>query len=239
MPNQEVVVWKVLKDIHNGVRVDEMKKKYRLTSDGLRGLFKQLEDAGLLERVDTKSGQRFVLAKKRRISIAQISDDIRSGMNNAQLGEKYKLSSQALQRLYAKLTAVGAVGRSELYGRFVDEEGICLEASEKCRRSPRKYPAFAIPVQETEDPDSRGWILDISERGVKIRGISAEVGEFKTLAVAADYLAGLSPFVFDAECRWVEQDEDDHVVAGFEIPELSDRNLEHLLNVIQALTLGE
>ncbi|MDQ1238886.1 MAG: hypothetical protein QG577_1071, partial [Thermodesulfobacteriota bacterium] len=61
------------------------------------------------------------MSPKRRIKGNEIVADIKGGMTDQRLMEKYKLSEQALKNIFRKLVDAGAILESELQERIPPE----------------------------------------------------------------------------------------------------------------------
>ena len=93
--------------------------------------------------------------------------------------EKYKFSSRGLQRVFARLVDSGAVMAADLSGRSIShDDSVTLK---KVRGSIRALPILSIEIHEKNNPQIMGRIRDLSEVGVGVRGLEAEVGELKSL----------------------------------------------------------
>ena len=85
----------------------------------------------------------------------------------------------------------------------------------------------------------RGTVKDITEKGLAVRGIEADVGELKTLAILGDDIGIIDPFELMAECRWVgSEGSEGQSVAGFQVIAISDQDLQRLQEFIDFLDLG-
>ena len=118
--------------------------------------------------------------------------DIRSGMSNEGLTEKYRISSDKLSSVFKKLVDAEAMDASELEGR----EGWPPEPVKPqfIRSRPRQYVVFPLPVYDTDDLGEEGFVKDINELGMQVTGIKAKVGEAKSLLIQADEFADVYPF---------------------------------------------
>ena len=110
MAGREILLWEVLKFMRLGVDHATLKRKYNLSEEGLKDLYRQLAEAGFLEW----TGEEFIVAAKRRIDTKELVADIRSGVSDVELMEKYKLSSRGLQRVFTKLVDSGSVTSADL-----------------------------------------------------------------------------------------------------------------------------
>jgi len=159
-------------------------------------------------------------------------------MSDAQLQDKYKLSSVGLQKAFTKLVDAELLKPSEIQGRLpgyqspIGVEGVRVLA--------RNFLAFPVPVYEVESLLVQGEIIDITEKGLQVAGIEAEPQETKTFLIRADEFLDIYPFVFEARCQWVRREEpDDRCVAGFEIVDISEMGLEELRRLIGVLAIRE
>lgn len=177
------------------------------------------------------------MANKRVIKAKDIMTDLRGGLTNSGLMEKYQLSAKGLASIFNKLIRAEAVRIGELDHRMPNAaDTVALEES---RCYARKYLAFRLLVHGATNPSPEGRIRDITERGLQIVGIPASAGDKKTFLIEPTDFVDLIPFKFEAECRWSKLEvEREQTIAGFQITEISDDSLERLRNLIQALTLG-
>jgi hypothetical protein len=173
---------------------------------------------------------------KRKIEAKSFVDDIRSGMSNLELMEKYHLSSKGLLSAFNKLISSQAMEEDELTGRIpLLDDTIDIDHA---REFPRCYPALGLPIYDEKDSDEEYHVVDLTEKGVQVLGMAARVGDLKTLVIKAGGLdERIKPCVFDAECRWVKAGQKKGTpIAGFEITYVSDKDLRVLLQIIRLLT---
>lgn len=175
---------------------------------------------------------------KRQINGREIAQDLRSGMDDQELREKYALSANALQTIFKKLMTVKAISHSELYERSASYR----ESIERVRK--RKYPRaelnIRVPIYEL-GTGAKGILRDISEEGLRIAGIEARVGQAKTLQIPVDTCLESNPLLVMAECKWVEirGGGKEYFVAGFQIMDLTESDSEILRNFIGYLLFSE
>ncbi len=176
------------------------------------------------------------MTEKRRVRAKDVVSDIRAGLTNLQLREKYRLSSQGLESIFVKLVEAKAVRESELdYRVQVADDGVGLDTQ---REITRNYVFVRLPVYGAENLTVEGQVRDITEKGLQVAGLSVIVGDCKTLVLQADDFADIHPFVLEAQCRWVRRQTDrQETSAGFEIVDFSEGSLQELRKLIQALTL--
>jgi hypothetical protein len=172
------------------------------------------------------------------IEVETVVLDIRSGMIDSELMEKYHLSAKGLRNLYERLMKSEGVTIDDLSRRAVFlDDSVDTEAR---REIPRHYLAFLLPVHEEEHPEIKGWVVDLNDRGLCIRGMDAAAGEKKRLVISRKKFFELERIVLEAECRWhgSEGPEADPV-AGFRIADISEDNLRRLREFIKTITLGD
>ncbi len=233
MCGREISVWEVLKFMKLGADHATLKRKYNLSEEGLQDLYRQLAAAGFLEW----TGQEFVVCAKRRIDTKELVTDIRSGVTDGKLMEKYKLSSCGLQRVFTKLVNSGSVVAADLSGRsLLYDDSVTLR---KVRGAVRAIPILSMGVYERINPQIIGRITDLSEVGVGVSGLEALVGELKSLVVVPDEFLEVEPFSFEAKCRWSRiRDQGKICNAGFEITDISAGSYIQLLELLQLMTFS-
>ena len=175
---------------------------------------------------------------RRKIPARSFVDDMRSGMPDTALMEKYKLTARGLHSAFRKLLAANVIGASELDGRQSEyDETIDVDDIRALQRYKVEFP---LPIYESDNPESGGIISDITVMGVGIKGFHTEVGEIKEFQIPADQFFQVDPVEFKARCRWLKRDDSDgECVSGFEIMKVSKGNLAGLRKLIQGLTLSD
>jgi hypothetical protein len=84
-----------------------------------------------------------------------------------------------------------------------------------------------------------GRIRDLSEVGVGVRGLEAQVGELKSLLVVPDEFLEVGPFSFEAKCRWSKMGgQGKFCSAGFEITDIEEDSLIQLQELLQLMTFS-
>jgi hypothetical protein len=198
-------------------------EKYQLSVKGLEKLFRELVGAGLWP-------------ERRQVRAKEVLHDIRQGAGRTELMEKYGLSFRGLQALVTLFVDAGVVSRDELYGELHLPDDTVIP--EEIRAIERYYLDFETPVYEAGNPSVHGKVLDIAELGIGVSGIESDVGEIKRLVVLGDPFGEAAPFEFDAKCRWVNRLDDGSCVAGFQIVNIADYDLQELRKLIRLVTFG-
>ena len=114
--------------------------------------------------------------------------DVRSGLTGAQLMQKYHLSTSGLRKVCQKLLQDGLLGTLEIQGlKLPLDDGASVHKER--RGIPRRVPSLQITVSDRGNEGVRGTVKDITEKGLAVKGIEADIGERKTLWILGDDLA--------------------------------------------------
>jgi hypothetical protein len=158
-------------------------------------------------------------------------------MIDSEIMLKYRITARELRAVYRQLFETKAVDIAELYCRPVYwDNNVDLEPR---REFPRLLLAFILPVHDAEEPDLRGIVADVTEKGMRLEGMETEVGQKRKLVVNPSRFGDLDPIEFEAECRWNSTDgRDNRPVAGFQITQISEASLQELRRFIRFVTTG-
>ncbi len=175
---------------------------------------------------------------RRKIPARTFVDDMRAGLPDSGLMEKYRLTARGLHSAFRKLLAANVIQPSELLGRHSEyDETIDVDDIRALQRYKVDFP---LPIYESEKPELRGIVCDITVMGVGIKGFNTEIGEIKQFMIPADHFFQVEPVEFQARCRWLKRDQaDGECISGFEIMKVSKGNLAGLRKLIQGLTLSD
>jgi hypothetical protein len=154
-PKITIQIQEVTETIRSGASDFELMDRYGLSAQGVKRLFEKLVAAGEIteSELDTRislSRQSDIVSltptffpkpKQTRIKAGKAVKDIRSGMGDLELMQKYNLSASGLQSLFGKLIKAGAIGESELTERrhalrwaelaFPDKRRIAVDSPEQ------------------------------------------------------------------------------------------------------------
>ncbi len=174
------------------------------------------------------------MGDKRQLNGRHILNDLRSGMGDSGLQEKYKISRKSLQTIFKKLVACKAVSHSELYQRSPSYRDRIDRIRE--REHPRADLAVRVPIYDIGS-GARGVLRDISETGLRVAGIECIVGQTKAFQIPIDMFMQAEPLLVIAECKWTDVIgmHRTYPVAGFAIMDLSETDRLVLRNFIQFL----
>jgi len=167
-----------------------------------------------------------------KISTRQIVTDIQSGLDDDRLMAKYGLPPKLFQRLLQRLVVEKVIGHQDLYEisatyRYISD--ILLS-----RRHPRVYIPVAIQVYH-DGSSQRGFVRDISEKGLRLAGIETKPGQTVSLSIPLKEVPPMGPIRLEAICRWSERKGENNrfVVSGFEITAISDDARDRLMQLIE------
>jgi len=177
------------------------------------------------------------MSPKKIIQARDIVKDIRTGLTDAELMEKYGLSAKGLESAFQKLVNSRIMTVAEVYGqaRF-GEDTVIIDDVRACARH---LLTVAVPIYECEKPDQKGLLRDVTERGLGIIGIEARIGEVKCLVIPCRGFLDVDHIWFEAECMWSQAGKPpDRWAGGFQITKISKEDLNRLRELIQFLTLS-
>jgi PilZ domain len=173
------------------------------------------------------------MAAGREIRAKEIVTDILSGIGDDELMHKFRLTFRGLQSVYRQLVESNIIDAEFLKGRFIPPS-----STERTRvtRLPRKEIYVPLPVHDVANPAVQGMVMNISERGLGVKGLQAAVDETKKLIIRPDKFLQLRSFALQAKCRWVTPSDDSHeILAGFEIVLIADKERQELRALIETL----
>jgi hypothetical protein len=173
---------------------------------------------------------------KRIIKARDIVRDIRSGMTDAELMEKYGLSAKGLESAFTKLVNSGIMTVGEVYGQHRSGQDTVI--IDDLRELPRHFLSVSIPIYEATHDNRKGKIREVTEKGVGITGIQARIGEDKSFVISCRRFLDVDNILLEAECIWMEAGKKpEEWYGGFQITKISPKDLKNLRELIQLLSL--
>src|SRR5208283_1636724 len=174
------------------------------------------------------------MIRKRKIRPREVLNEIRSGISEAELRTKYRLSAKGVERLFNLLVANGTIDQSELFQKYPFYERKITHVER--RWEPRVSLNGKVYIYDVLR-SSTGTLRDISERGFRAAGINCSVGESKSLLIDLQPLIKSDPVLVVAKCRWTETrgHSRKYITAGFEISEISDSDSKLLRSLVASL----
>ncbi len=200
-----------LRDIRMGMNDVDLMAKYELSAKSLGTVLEQMENAGISISLE----KSLATGSKNKVRVNEMVKDIRSGLTKPELIEKYRLTPRGLSWLLMKLISTGAVSRQEIYGMLWSNYQEL--PPDKLRRSERHTPNFYVPIYASDEPEVVGSVRDVSQQGIGVKGIHANIGETRTLIIPGDSFGELGRITFDAQCAWCRKDSRREYISGFEI----------------------
>jgi len=176
------------------------------------------------------------MPKRNRTNGRRILADIRSGMGDIPIMERHGLSPRLYSLILDNLRRSGSIGDDEAESRIASCGG--LAGQRERRRFERHHLLYRVPVHSSHDPDVRGTLDDISENGLRVSGIEAEVDELVSFLIFGEAFLVHPSFGLDAICRWSRQaSPSTPCVAGFEITDISRECLDALKHLVTTLAV--
>jgi hypothetical protein len=168
---------------------------------------------------------------KKEIKADAVVKDLRSGAEPTEIMRKYKLTEKGFRSTLRKLVLAKALRKTEIerfYARYPD-----LFVGD-LRLSSRTGIKFPLVVCAADNPSSKGFVKNISEKGIAIEGFESRIGETKELKILSSEIAECATIVLEAKCMWIEgqEGEDEEPVAGFQITSISKSAMKELKKLI-------
>jgi hypothetical protein len=176
----------------------------------------------------------------------RVLQDLRSGKSDPEIMHSHSLSYNDLRKFYQMLFDEGLLYRNEDSDEVEPVQKVSKETLpelptgiQQDRRDAHRCQMYSeIPVREIDQPQNQGVVYDLTEAGMRLLGMEAEVDEIKNLVVCDDVFGEVAPFELEAKCRWVEKyNGSANTMAGFEITKISNEDLERLRELMQAETV--
>ena len=236
VPKRKIKARDIVNDIRSHMTDPELMAKYDLSARGLQSAFIKLLNARAITHAEMNQRRAIYHDKTlvQQIDARDIVKDIRSGMTDSELMKKYDLSSEGLRFALQTLTDTEVIALEELYA--ASSSAYDTVFVENMRELPRHHLSMAVTIYEATRPEVKGTLRDITEKGVGITGISARVGEVKTLVIPAETFIEADKIVFEAKCAWAQTEgTEDQYSAGFQITSISEQCLEDLRSLIRSV----
>ena len=179
---------------------------------------------------------------KKQIRITEIVSDIRSGVSDSQLIEKYRISAKGLQSVFRKLVAAQKLSPEELRDRMQNYDDTGTLKLDTLQFTPGQTLTCLVTVHDSLSPGFRGSICEVTDNGFMITGIESRTGDTRKLTVATDDFFQIDAFTVEAICKWARNDgPEDSWIAAFEISKVSEDDkgkLSELVRLVKLQFLG-
>lgn len=174
----------------------------------------------------------------RKIDLEEISQDVRSGLGDVPIMEKYHLDPGEYRWLLEKLKEVSAIDSGEFHNRMLARQS--EEDRTQKRAIPRNYLLYNIPIYDMTNLSVHGVVTDLTKEGLQVLGIDAQVEEVRTFLIRSDLFRETASFGFEALCKWKKTDRvTGRPFAGFEITSISRAALRELTKITNVLAVSE
>jgi hypothetical protein len=166
-------------DIRSGMSDADLMSKYALSNTGLQSLFDKLVTAGYIDLVEILEraplflgtvdisesfsssetvkaedrGQPIKTKAETRVNAHEAARDIRSGMDDSALMQKYRLTSKGLSSLFRKLMEVGLIKQTDIDRRNIGFEHTVLLTEDMLSLS---AALKSLGLYKTATTDKRG-----------------------------------------------------------------------------------
>ena len=170
---------------------------------------------------------------KRTIDARAIMDDIRSGLGDIPIMEKYHLSPDHYRIVKTKLSnkSFPSINQAKI------RNGSNHDIAKGCRRArPRGHLLYCVTVQDAQKLYTYGILNDITERGLQTSGLPTRVGETRSLLIGLDDYFRAPPILLEATCQWVEL-YNGKPLAGFHITKICQEDLRTLKRIVDELAV--
>lgn len=225
-------------DIRSGMTDSAMMERYGLSAKGLHKLFLKLLEVKAITQMELnqRCAAYHDTAMIQLVDSRNMVDDVRFGMSDSELMNKYALSSEGLRRAFQKMIDAKLITVEDLYATSPSQHDSVFV--DNGREVPRHRLAVEVVIYELKHPEIKGVLTNIAEKGIAITGIEARVGETKTLIIPAVNFVQVDPIRFEAECRWAGEDSITRKwSSGFEIVNISKKCLGDLEILLQSASL--
>lgn len=174
----------------------------------------------------------------KRIKLGDIVKDIKLGLGDVPVMEKYDLRPADYLKILEKLRKAQTVPEAELDDRISEwksREG----KKDDLREGPRCYLIVTVKVSDAKDHNIQGQLLDLSEKGCRLAGVPCAVGQTRKLRLEVEVSEGqFLGCKFTAQCRWEKKDDTDgSCLTGFEITHILPSDAENLQQISKLLAI--
>jgi hypothetical protein len=206
----------LLRAISAGITGKKLMRKFGFSRKGFHSVLNQL------------------LAERQRRAV-QILADSRAGMTVAEIAKKNGFLAANFSDILKRLEELHFLSNDY----FTSKTGShCTEHAARDRRAfPRlQRPVLTTRIYDVDIPEKTGHILDLSERGICVRGIESQLGQEKSLFMNVGDFVEYEALTFECRCRWISvyDDAQRDLCAGFEITSISEKSLGCLKTVLAA-----
>lgn len=177
------------------------------------------------------------MSKRKTVNAARVIADIKAGLGDVPIMEKYGLTPDDLVSILERLNTNKGVS-SKVTGKKAPVAAVSVPKEPSRRKLPRNHTFFALPIYDAQDQKVQGTVSDITTRGLKISGMNVKKGEQRSMVLRSDLFLGQAPLRFNARCQWTTFEKDEQTqLSGFKITDISDADFSQLMRLINQLTI--
>jgi DNA-binding response OmpR family regulator len=171
---------------------------------------------------------------KRTISAMDAIKCVRSGMDDLTLMKRYNISKKGLANLFKRLIDQDYLKPEHFYGASPSCHEIILD-----EEIPSRFLALAASVYEVRNPENRGFLTHIDDKGLNVSGIEAKQGDSLTLKINPGGVIESDEIWMDASCVAHEpMGPENRPLSCFQIRNISTESLENFRRLIHALSFS-
>lgn len=138
--------------------------------------------------------------RKRTISPAEFVKDFFAGLTDAELSEKYRLSPLQLRHVFRSILDMQLISPMDFESWQIFHN---LSVPLRIRLYPRTTLAVPPPIYEASTPGNRGVIVNFSEYGIGLKGLTATLDTLMNLAIPTNSAPRARPITIQARCKWI------------------------------------
>jgi hypothetical protein len=173
------------------------------------------------------------LHSERHRRAVNILADFKSGMTPQEIARRNHFKVENFDKIIKNLERLGLSSPIEP-GADIRRPLVRHEFEERRRSFRVQHPVLVTKIYEVGGKELPGLILDLSERGVRTRGLQVDAHRKKSLFFMISDFGDTEPISFECRCRWTSSHDisEGSVVAGFEIISMPKKNFGILKTVI-------
>jgi hypothetical protein len=179
---------------------------------------------------------------RREIRARDFVHDMRSGMGNADLMHKYRLSLRGLRSVFNKLLAAKVIKPAEIFRRSMITPDVSDVRVFPVRLLSRTRIESAVPVYIYDQAwqETKGIVTNVSEGGIGIEGMETVQDQLQIFVIPEGEIPGVGRITFEARCKWTKRKAEYEISeSGYEIVAISEESRAELRKLIRAASLPE
>lgn len=175
------------------------------------------------------------MENRRTIKAGDVIQDVKDGMTDEEIADKYRITQEQLAGFVDRLVAAGLLVHPDT-GASGPKPPIAQGFRDR-RRLPRCHAVVVVRVYDMDDFIAEGYVRELTEDGLQASGLEVRPGDGKRLLIRFDEHSDIRPFQLEAVCRWTRWDEEEGLIAGFQITGITADCKTKLRDLLQHVTL--